>query len=127
MTTIDQPRVFWPGDELPMGAWVMGSDEKPWQVWCPGATVNVDEGTPLVEVPVPDYRSVVRTAGQRFVRVQSAPADLPEVAAGQVWAPVAPWASRVVRVAKVDKALVWTDQGRHTVFSLMRHYRLVSS
>ena len=57
----------------------------------------------------------------------SCPSALPKVTAGQVWAPLALWSRRRVRVTKVDRALVWTDQGRHTVFSLMRHYRLVSA
>lgn len=48
-----------------------------------------------------------------------------EVAAGQVWhARTAPHVHSSRTVLAVDRASVWTDSGRTTVFALRRAYRL---
>lgn len=53
------PRVFLPGDVLPVGAWVLGPEGGPTEVRFPGTRVDPDAGQALVEVTLPDYAAVI--------------------------------------------------------------------
>lgn len=57
-------RVFWPGDEIPIGTVVMGRDGSIARVEYPGVQVRAGRSdTPLVEVILPDYERVVADEG----------------------------------------------------------------
>jgi hypothetical protein len=63
------PRVFFPGDELPVGVMVMARDGSTEVVRFPGTTVAPHQPNPLVEVPMPDFERAVRVAwGRRWAR-----------------------------------------------------------
>jgi len=64
-----KPRVFFPGDHIPIGTWVMGPDRTLEHVWAEDATVDTADlnpagwnPKPLVEVLLPDYAAVVAEA-----------------------------------------------------------------
>ncbi len=74
---LNRPRVFWPGDELPVGVTVMGRDGSVGTVKYLGMKVRdyrdyaqdpyTERDSPLVEVVLPDWEKAVRAAGPRRV------------------------------------------------------------
>lgn len=59
-----QGRVFWPGDDIPVGVTVMGSDG---QVVRNNYPAKVDPGqpVPLIEIVIPDYHEAVAEAAEK--------------------------------------------------------------
>lgn len=57
------PRVFRPGDELPVGVWVIGPDGTPVRAEFTGTRVDPGSRHSLVEVVLPDYDAAVASAG----------------------------------------------------------------
>lgn len=64
-------RVFWPGDELPQGIYVMARDGSVAHVDFPGTKVRPSQPDPLVEVALPDFGVVTRLDyGRRYYRTE---------------------------------------------------------
>ncbi|MFA7264747.1 MAG: hypothetical protein WC054_00275 [Candidatus Nanopelagicales bacterium] len=64
-----EPRVFWPGDDLPKGVVVMGRDGSVGKVEYDGMKVQESQPDPVVEVLLPRFDYVVTKAhGRKWAR-----------------------------------------------------------